>query len=53
MRIILARVLWNFDLELMPDSRDWNEQDVYTLWEKGALNVKLTPVRRNEVAPST
>ncbi|OIW33137.1 cytochrome P450 [Coniochaeta ligniaria NRRL 30616] len=53
MRLILARVLWNFDLEIMPDSRDWNKQDVYTLWEKGALNVKLTPVLREKVTLST
>lgn len=47
MRLILARVLWNFDLELMPESKSWNQQKIYTLWEKGAMNVKLTPVARN------
>ncbi|KAK4160878.1 putative isotrichodermin C-15 hydroxylase [Cladorrhinum sp. PSN259] len=46
MRLILARVLWNFDLELMPESNNWNEQKVYTLWEKGAINVRLKPVIR-------
>ncbi|KAL2163757.1 hypothetical protein VTH06DRAFT_5816 [Thermothelomyces fergusii] len=46
MRLILARLLWNFDLELMPESRRWNEQKIYILWEKGAINVKLTPVSR-------
>jgi hypothetical protein len=50
MRLILARVLWNFDLKIMPDSREWNKQNVYTLWEKGALNVRLTPVTREKVA---
>lgn len=47
MRLILARLLWNFDLELMPESRNWKDQKIYTLWEKGALNVKLTPVARH------
>lgn len=47
MRLILARLLWNFDLELMPESRNWNDQKIYTLWEKGAMDVKLTPVSRN------
>ncbi|KAK3984527.1 cytochrome P450 [Cladorrhinum sp. PSN332] len=46
MRLILARLLWNFDLELMPDSNKWNEQKVYTLWEKGSINIKLKPVIR-------
>ncbi|KAK4176312.1 putative isotrichodermin C-15 hydroxylase [Triangularia setosa] len=46
MRLILARLLWNFDLELMPESEDWNDQKIYVLWEKGAINVKLSPVKR-------
>jgi cytochrome P450 len=46
MRLILARVLWNFDLELMPDSSDWANQKIYVLWEKGAMNVGLKPVQR-------
>ncbi|KAL2018184.1 hypothetical protein VTK56DRAFT_1157 [Thermocarpiscus australiensis] len=46
MRLILARVLWNFDLELMPESRNWDDQKIYTLWEKGALMVKLTATSR-------
>ncbi|KAK6193402.1 hypothetical protein LQW54_012497 [Pestalotiopsis sp. IQ-011] len=44
MRLILTRLLWHFDLELMDDSRNWTDQDVFTLWSKGAMNVKLTPV---------
>ncbi|KAK4149601.1 hypothetical protein C8A00DRAFT_46804 [Chaetomidium leptoderma] len=46
MRLILARLLWNFDLELMPESRKWNDQKIYTLWEKGAINVKLSAAPR-------
>lgn len=44
MRLILARVLWNFDLKLAEDCRNWiGDQKIYFLWEKGPLNVHLTP----------
>lgn len=44
MRIILARVLWNFDLTIAEDSKKWqDEEEVYTLWLKGDLNVYLNP----------
>lgn len=46
MRLILARILWNFDLELADSSKDWlQKQRVYALWDKGSLDVYLTPVR--------
>ena len=44
MRLILARILWKFDLELMNDSKAWNEQSIYTFWDKGPLNIRLKPV---------
>ncbi|PLB50796.1 cytochrome P450 [Aspergillus steynii IBT 23096] len=37
MRLILARILWNFDLELCQESWRWNEQKSYALWDKPAL----------------
>lgn len=44
MRVILARVLWNFDLTIAEDSTKWQEEEeVYTLWLKGELNFYLTP----------
>jgi hypothetical protein len=47
MRLILAKIIFNFDLQLADDSRDWfREQKVYFLWEKPALNIRLTPVAR-------
>ncbi|VUC36388.1 unnamed protein product [Clonostachys rosea] len=46
MRLILARLLWRFDLELMPESREWDQQKIWSLWSKGELNVKLTEVAR-------
>ncbi|GAQ05188.1 maltose permease MAL31 [Aspergillus lentulus] len=42
MRVILARVLWTFDLELCEDSRDWKDQKVFVIWERGSLMCKLT-----------
>ncbi|KAL9097591.1 MAG: hypothetical protein Q9165_000487 [Trypethelium subeluteriae] len=46
MRLILARVLWNFDLEMMPESENWTDQKCFILWEKNPLYVKLTPANR-------
>jgi len=28
MRVILARMLWNFDMELQPESQNWDDQKV-------------------------
>ncbi|KAL1998567.1 hypothetical protein VTN02DRAFT_5958 [Thermoascus thermophilus] len=42
MRLILARILWGFDLELCGGAAEaWDRQRVYTLWEKGALMCRL------------
>ena len=42
MRLILARVLWNFDLELCDESKGWSDQKAYILWEKPPLLCKLS-----------
>ncbi|KAH7128559.1 cytochrome P450 [Dendryphion nanum] len=44
MRIILSKILFHFDLSLEPESDNWREQEVYTLWQKPGLMVKLTPI---------
>jgi cytochrome P450 len=46
MRLVLARLIWNFELELAEDSIDWLPQQIFAVWKKGPLNVKLTPVVR-------
>ncbi|RYP69226.1 hypothetical protein DL771_006194 [Monosporascus sp. 5C6A] len=47
MRLILAKIVWNFDMALDNDSKDWlNNQKCYILWAKPPLNVRLTPVAR-------
>lgn len=39
----MAMLLWNFDLELTPESKNWSTQEVYLLWEKPSLMIKLIP----------
>lgn len=47
MRIILARLIWRFDLKLAPSSEEWMEgQQVFDVWGKPPLNVYLTSVSR-------
>jgi hypothetical protein len=47
MRLILAKVLFSFDLRLRDASRDWMRgQKLFTLWEKPSLMVDLEPVQR-------
>ncbi|KAK5662523.1 hypothetical protein OQA88_8435 [Cercophora sp. LCS_1] len=46
MRLIITRVLWNFDIRIAEESLDWmSKQKVFNLWDKGPLKVYLTPVR--------
>jgi len=43
MRSILARLVWNFEMELCPESEVWGKgQKVYFVWFKSPLMVKLT-----------
>ncbi|KAF2093617.1 RadP cytochrome P450 epoxidase [Rhizodiscina lignyota] len=46
MRLILAKVLYSFDIELLPQSQNWTNHKVYTLWEKPPLYVKLRPLQQ-------
>ncbi|KAA6416221.1 MAG: Cytochrome E- group I [Lasallia pustulata] len=40
-RLVLSKLLWNFDLELCDESRNWVHQEVYIIWDKPALMVRL------------
>jgi cytochrome P450 len=42
MRTILARIAWNFDMELLNVGKDWKNQKAFVLWSKPSLMVKLT-----------
>ncbi|PKX90507.1 cytochrome P450 [Aspergillus novofumigatus IBT 16806] len=46
MRLILALIIFNFDMKIDPDSCDWIQQKNFTLWQKPPLKVYLTPVAR-------
>ncbi|KAJ8131179.1 hypothetical protein O1611_g2446 [Lasiodiplodia mahajangana] len=47
MRIILARIIFDFDLKMNDESADWiKKQKAYTLWDRVPLKVYLTPVRK-------
>ncbi|KAI1269481.1 cytochrome P450 [Xylariaceae sp. FL1019] len=46
MRIILARIIFDFDLVLSEESKQWiDSQHAYALWERIPLNVFAKPVR--------
>lgn len=46
MRLIFAKMIWFFDLELMPESHNWPQQQyIYTTWEKVPLKIKITRFR--------
>lgn len=43
MRLTLARLLFNFDIEPTPAIEGWTDQNVYLIWQKKPLIVKLIP----------
>lgn len=51
MRIILAMVIWNFDLKLDDSCRDWMDQlKGFTIYQKGPVGVYMIP--RKDVSHS-
>ena len=52
MRLILARLLYAFDISLADpqDVWDWGAQKTYIFWEKRQLNVRLTAVNDSNTA---
>ncbi|KAF4981201.1 hypothetical protein FDECE_17731 [Fusarium decemcellulare] len=46
MRVVMSRLLWNFDLKISEESRDWLDQKIFLFWAKGPLHVYLVPVSR-------
>jgi hypothetical protein len=45
MRLIVAKLLWNFDMTLHEGCRDWDDQTSYIIWQKPSLMVGLQAVR--------
>lgn len=46
MRLILAKVLWNYDLELMPECAKWHDQRIFGSWELPPLQVVVKDRKR-------
>ncbi|KAB8233940.1 cytochrome P450 [Aspergillus alliaceus] len=46
MRLILARLLWKYDMKIDDESYNWNDQIAYTVWVKKPLMVHLSPINR-------
>ncbi|KAL0929777.1 cytochrome p450 [Colletotrichum truncatum] len=48
MKLILAQIVWHFDLELAEESQGWAEkQKIFILWDKAPLMVHLRAVKRS------
>lgn len=48
MRMILAKLIWHFHLELRPEDHDWDLRPNFTsvvFWAKPKMHVKLTLVK--------
>lgn len=41
--LILARLIWSFDLKLSKDCSNWADQRAYIIWDKKPLKVELVP----------
>lgn len=52
MRLVLARLLWCFDVKNADDMHEWDPTNdfhnikAYSTWQKPGLNVRLIPVKR-------
>ncbi len=43
MRLLIAKVFYNFDLEPTPENKGWFDQKMYLVWEKKPLVVNVRP----------
>lgn len=46
LRLVLAQMIYNFDMELQADSRHWaqGQKNLFIVWDKSPFNVRLWPV---------
>ncbi|KAE8363758.1 cytochrome P450 [Aspergillus caelatus] len=42
MRLMLSKLLFNFDIVLTAESENWDRQRIFIIWDKPALMVRLT-----------
>lgn len=51
MRLILAKLIWHFDIGLDPRSEGWMDRNAgYLLWEKPELLMRLVPRESQEIS---
>lgn len=52
LRLVLAHMIFNFDMEVQSDSRHWarDQRNLFIVWEKPVFNVRLIPVRQGPKA---
>ena len=53
MKLILTRIIWNFDLEIDVKDRNWEKQDMFILWDKPALYARIRPRADKKAVDST
>lgn len=48
MRVVLARISWNFDLKVQKGKKlgKWTDQDIFWAWDKAPLNVDISLASR-------
>jgi len=42
-RLVMVKLLWNFDIELREPDKDWMNQRSWIMWDKGPMQVRLKP----------
>lgn len=42
MRVILSKLVYNFNVEICPGNGNWIDQRSYFVWDKPALMIRLT-----------
>jgi hypothetical protein len=42
MKLVLARIIYDFDFELADPGDDWFDQKVFTLWDKKPLLLRFS-----------
>lgn len=47
MRLILALIMFSFDMVISEDCHDWIQQKNFLMWQKRPLKVYLKPVPRD------
>lgn len=48
LRLVLAHMMYSFDMEVQNDSRHWaqDQKNLFIVWDKPPFNVRLRPVEK-------